>query len=116
MSFIYSFPLDGINMNDMRVVERGQLQVVSSGAVNTPSATGSSSAATSSATSASSRASSSGASSSAATTVRTSASAASAAASSSAPASAGFKSVDSSLFGVAGVLFAGIVGGMAVLL
>ncbi|GHJ89745.1 hypothetical protein NliqN6_6147 [Naganishia liquefaciens] len=114
----YATVANGINMNDMRVVERPQLQVVSSGAVNTPSATASSSAASSSA---SSRASSSGASSGAgssssgAQSARTSAPAASAAASTT-PASAAYKSVDSTLFGVVGVVFAGIVGGMAVLL
>ncbi|KAJ9118166.1 hypothetical protein QFC22_004070 [Naganishia vaughanmartiniae] len=120
----YATVSNGINTADYKVVEQGALVVVSSGAVNTASATssGSSSAASTSGSS-SSRASSGAAASatSAATSVRSGAvSGASAAASSAtSAASAGFRvipSVDAGVFAIVGAVFAGVVGGMAVLL
>ncbi|KAJ9101659.1 hypothetical protein QFC20_005192 [Naganishia adeliensis] len=114
----YASPSNGINTADYRVVERKSLAVVSSGATVPASATSSmtTSASSSRATSMSSSASSGSASSAAATAVRTGTASAASGAASSAPASAAFRSVDSGLLGVVGMVAAGLVGGMALLL
>ncbi|KAJ9111669.1 hypothetical protein QFC19_001028 [Naganishia cerealis] len=112
----YATIANGINTADYRVVAPSALVEVSAGYSNTPS----SASATASSSAASSKAASSG-SNTASTSARTGpASAGSAAATSvsasAAPASAGFRSVDAGVFGVVGVVLAGVVGGMAVLL
>ncbi|KAJ9099761.1 hypothetical protein QFC21_003759 [Naganishia friedmannii] len=121
----YATVSNGINTADYRVVQQGALVAVSSGAVNTASTSASTSVSSSSAASssgASSSRASSGASAatSAASSVRSGAvSGASAAASSATSASSGFRSipsVDAGVFAIVGAVFAGVVGGMAVLL